>query len=40
VLKSRKLFFVALAFALELFGDLLLKDQRFQSVGSLLFGAR
>lgn len=37
VLKSRELFLVALAFAFELFGDLLLEYKRFESVVPLLF---
>jgi len=40
MLESRELFLIALAFALELFGNFLLEDERFQSVVSLLFGAR
>lgn len=39
VLERAELFLVALAFALELLGDFLLQDERFEGVVSLLFGA-
>ena len=38
MLKSRKLLLISLAFALELLGDLLLQDERFQSIITLLLG--
>ena len=40
MLESRKLFLVTLPFALELFGNLLLKDKCFQCIVSLFFCAR
>ena len=36
VLESGELFLVALAFSLELFGDVLLEDKRFESIVALL----
>jgi len=38
MLKRRKLFLVSLALALEFLGNLLLKDERFEGVVSLLLG--
>lgn len=38
VLERRKILLVSLAFALELFGNLLLKYEGFESVVSLLLG--
>lgn len=38
VLQSGKLLLIPLAFALELLGDLLLQDERFQSIITLLLG--
>jgi len=39
VLESRELFLVALAFALELLGNILLEDKRFEGIVSLLLSA-
>ena len=40
VLESRELFYVALAFAFELFSDFLLQHERFQGIISMLFRSR
>ena len=39
MLESRKFFLIALAFALELFRNILLKDKRLKSIVALLLGA-